>query len=1060
MFRIGLRDTKAHFRRFIMSIIAIALGVAFVVGSFCFREMLNDQVAQMMGSNSDADVYVRGATEQKEENGGSVTSYNSTYNEISTDIIPDIEGIKGVASADATHQLGNVVLLDHNGDAMTTVGAPTLVIGVDTDDPWRSVHFVSGAYPQTDNEVALLQDTADKAGLKTGDTAKLVVDGEVHEMKVSGVFTSPSTQLGAILILARPSFVEHQLQQEGEDTSSVQFIGVYGSKTTPLDKEAQQQLADRINKELPKSADAHAVTGDSVRDDATKSIQDQLGFIQPLILIFAAIALFVGAFIIANTFTMIVRESMRGYDATKSIQDQLGFIQPLILIFAAIALFVGAFIIANTFTMIVRESMRGYALLRSVGASPLQVFASVLVQAVILGLIGSGIGVLLGWGLLELIAKGMTSSGMPLSGSPAPSATDVIIGVIVGVVVTIIGATLPAKTAATAPPIQAMNETVNPEKPVRTRGWIGIAMVAVGAAFWVLCYLDAAKTVDWQWLNDLGSGWTLALPAKTAATAPPIQAMNETVNPEKPVRTRGWIGIAMVAVGAAFWVLCYLDAAKTVDWQWLNDLGSGWTLGLGAGFVVIGAIVCAPAFVAPAAKVLGWIPSKMFPVTGRLATRNIGRAKRRTANTAAALFIGVAIVSCLGVVASSMKTSVNNLVDNNVNADYVAMTASMTQPISTKAVDAIERTDGVGASSAVYMLPTVEATNAEKDVMTAAIKADLLTKIAPIESQEGDAAQAIERGEAAIGRTVADDEHWTIGDTVDLESKNTSVDEEATKQASEAYQKQVEEQATALQTEAQRLAAAGDVAGAQAKAKEAEDVVKQAQNVDPKQFVKMKTETKKAEITIGAIIDDSLYADSIFISLPTAETLTAKDMMMVTQMYLQAKPGTDVAKLGEDLKKTVKPFYTVSILTRDEFKSSMSSMINSMLAIIYALLALSIIIAIFGIVNTLALNVSERTKEIGLLRAIGTSNGQVRGMLAIEAVILSVFGTLAGIVVGVAAGVVIRIAYESQGMTTLTIPWDQLVLFLVAAILVGLVASISPARRALKQPVLDAVASE
>ena len=81
-------------------------------------------------------------------------------------------------------------------------------------------------------------------------------------------------------------------------------------------------------------------------------------------------------------------------------------------------------------------------------------------------------------------------------------------------------------------------------------------------------------------------------------------------------------------------------------------------------------------------------------------------------------------------------------------------------------------------------------------------------------------------------------------------------------------------------------------------------------------------------------------------------------------------------------------------------------------------------------------------------------------MLAIEAVILSVFGTLVGIVVGVAAGVVIRIAYESQGMTTLTIPWDQLVLFLIVAILVGLIASISPARRALKHPVLNAVASE
>ena len=944
MFRIGLRDTRAHFRRFIMSIIAIALGVAFVVGSFCFREMLNDQVAQMMGSNSDADVYVRGATEQKQDGEDGFAEYNSTYNEISTDVIADIEKVDGVVSADATHQLSNVVLLDHNGDAMATVGAPTLVIGVDEQDPWRSAHFVSGGYPQTDDEIALLEDTAGKAGLKTGDTAKIVVDGEAHEKTVSGVFTSPSTQLGAILILAPPSFVEHTLQQEGEDTSSVQFIGVYGDKSTPLDAEAQQRLADRINKELPKSADAHAVTGDSVRDDATKSIQDQLGFIQPLILIFAAIALFVGAFIIANTFTMIVR-----------------------------------------------ESMRGYALLRSVGASPLQVFASVLVQAVILGLVGSGIGVLLGWGLLELIAKGMTSSGMPLSGSPAPSATDVVIGLIVGVVVTIVGATLPAKTAA---------------------------------------------------------------------TAPPIQAMNETVNPEKPVRTRGWIGAAMVVVGAAWWTLCYLDADKRVDWAWLKDLGSGWTLGLGAAFIIIGAIVCAPAFVAPSAKVLGWIPEKLFPVTGKLATRNIGRAKRRTANTAAALFVGIAIVSCLGVVASSMKTSVSNLVDNNVNADYVAMTASMTQPISTKAVDAIEKTEGVGASSAVYMLPTVKVTNAAKDVMTAAVKSDLLTRLAPIEKQDGDAATAIDDGQVAVGRMVADDEHWKIGDVIDLESENTSVDETATKQASEAYRKKIEEQATALQREAQSLAAAGDAAGAQAKARQAEDVVRQGQDVDPKQFVRTKTETKTAKVTIGAIIDDALYADSIFVSLPTAEKLTDEDMMMITQMYVQAKPGADVAKLGEDLKKTAKPFYTVSILTRDEFKSSMSSMIDSMLAIIYALLALSIVIAIFGIVNTLALNVSERTKEIGLLRAIGTSNGQVRGMLAIEAVILSVFGTLVGIVVGVAAGVVIRVAYEEQGLTTLTIPWGQLVLFLVVAIVVGLVASISPAHRALKQPVLDAVASE
>ena len=95
-----------------------------------------------------------------------------------------------------------------------------------------------------------------------------------------------------------------------------------------------------------------------------------------------------------------------------------------------------------------------------------------------------------------------------------------------------------------------------------------------------------------------------------------------------------------------------------------------------------------------------------------------------------------------------------------------------------------------------------------------------------------------------------------------------------------------------------------------------------------------------------------------------------------------------------------------------------------------------------------------------MLRAIGTSNGQIRGMIAIESVILAVFGTLLGIITGVAAGVVIREAYKAQGLNTLSIPWGQLVLFLLLSIVIGLIASISPASRALKQPVLDAVASE
>lgn len=947
MIRIGLRDARAHMRRFVMSIIAIALGVSFVVGSFCFREMLNDQVSQMMGTNSDHDVYVRGATEQKNDaDSTSSTSSSSitTYNEISTDLVKSLEKVKGVASASVTYSISGVVLLDHDGNAVSTVGAPTLLIGADAQQPWRSAHFVSGSYAKTDSEVALNEEAANKAGVTTGDSTRIVIDGEPHDVTVSGVFSTSNSQLGALLVLGQPSMVEHYLQQEGTSTTQTQYIGIYGNDSTPLTQDEQQQLADRVNAALAKDDDAHAITGDSLRDEETKSTQDALGFIQPLILIFAAIALFVGAFIIANTFTMIVR-----------------------------------------------DSMRGYALLRSVGASPAQVFGTVIIQAVILGLVGSVLGVLLGWGLLELIAWALSNNGMPLSGSPAPSATDVAIGMIVGIVVTIIGATLPARTAATAPPIQAMNETVNPEKPVAKRGRLGFIMVIVGSVFWVLCWM----------LN-----------------------------------------------------------AQKVQWSWLDTLGTGWTLGLGAAFVVIGVIVVSPAFVTAAAKVLGWIPTLIFPVTGKLATRNIGRAKRRTANTAAALFVGVAIVSCLGVVASSMKGSVSDMIDNNLHADYVLTSASMAQPISQKAADAVEKTEGVGATSTIRLLPTVSAKDAKKTTFTAVINTDLVTKLYPIDKQEGDTAKALSNGEAAIGKNVADDEGWKIGDTIELTSKNTEVDEEATAEAIKAYQNKVETQAMTLQEEAQKLALSGDAAGAQQKAQEAQNVVKQAQHVDQKQFVKTKEVTKTEKVKIGAIIDESVYMDNIFVSEDTAKKLCDTNMMLITQMYVQAKSGTNLETLRTNLQKAVKPYYTITVMDRDSFKSTMSTMINTMLSIIYALLALSIIIAIFGIVNTLALNVSERTKEIGLLRAIGTSNGQIRGMIAIESVILSVFGTLLGIITGVAAGVVIREAYKAQGLNTLSIPWGQLVLFLLLSIVIGLIASISPASRALKQPVLDAVASE
>lgn len=952
MIKIGLRDARAHFRRFIMSIIAIALSVAFVVGSFCFREMLTNQFDDMVASNSTADVYVHGATEQHDDDDSDddtlLSSASPTYNKISPDLVDTIKQVPGVADASITYSYSGGVLVKKDGSAVATMGAPTIMVGVGKSAPWRGATLTQGHWPESNNQIALHSGAAQESGLKVGDTTKIVLpyDDGPRDVTVTGIFTTTSSQAGAIIVAIDPSLAQTMYMNQSH-SAEITTISVYGNMDHPLDAEEQQQLVDRINERLPQSADATAQTGDSVRE------QD-----------------------------------------SQSTRELIGFIQPLILIFACIALFVGSFIIANTFTMIVRESMRGYALLRSVGASPAQVFLTVIVQAVVLGIIGSGIGVFLGWGMLELIGWGLGQAGMPLSGSAAPSWSDMLIGIIVGIAVSIIGAALPARTAATAPPIQAMNETVNPEKPVRVRGWIGCVMIVAGGLLWWLAY--------------------------AIATA---------------------------------------DNHEATPWQWVNDLGSPWPMGIGAACIVLGVIVLGPALVGPAGKVLGWVPEHVFAVTGKLATRNIARAKRRTANTAAALFVGIAIVSCLGVVASSVQASVHGLVDNMLKADYIVMPASMSGGgLSDQVQKTVKDTEGVGKTATVTGMLGVKADG--KTIMPVTTNEALFTTLAPPSEMDGNAAQAFRDGKAVIGERVMEKRGWKLGDTITFTAKNVVVDEEATAAAQKAYQHQIEAKAQTLQQEAQQLALAGDMAGAKAKGDEAAKVVEDAKNVDPKTLVKTKEVTKHAKVQIGSVVSDSVYNSEVFVNAKVADSFSEPTMRMTTMMYVMAKPGANVETLRGKLTDSVKKFYTVAVMDRDQFKSTMSTMINSVLAILYALLALSIVIAIFGIVNTLALNVSERTKEIGLLRAIGTSRSQVRGMLAIESVILSVFGTLLGIIVGVGAGVVIRAVYSSSGMSQLSIPWTELLWFLVLSIVVGLIASVSPANRALKQPVLDAVASE
>ncbi|BAR06386.1 ABC transporter permease [Scardovia inopinata] len=982
MIKIGFREARAHFSRFIMSIVAICLGVAFIVGSFSFRNMLQDQMTSVFASSSEGDVYVRGVKKSTDTSSSSSSSSSSSlsaaslaagtnYNSIPSSLISDIKKVKGVKSAFALMTMTNAALVGKDG---TAVGAGTTgitAVSMAKNATWRSVSFIKGTYPHGAGQVSLLKQTADAAGLKVGDKTTFVYASGPKKVKISGIFTLTSVAQGTLYVGIDPQVVKQErvytvlgssASAASSSTSSASSTNAKPSSPAPSasapslpsgqggnqrqiqeqrQAQAQAQAQARAHAQAQAKAQAQARAQEQAR---RKAYQEANAYIS-VITVYGtgskgrpltdsqqkALAKRVNAMLDAKSSNKgktkaaaITGDALRA-EQKDGINSMMGFIQPMILIFAFIALFVGTFIIANTFSMIVRESMRRYALLRSVGASPSQVFTTVIIQALVMGLVGSVLGIFLGWGMMSLISVGLSRSGSPLTGSSRPGLNAIIIGLIVGLAVSLIGAALPARRAALAPPIQAMNETVNPQKSTRGRGWLGLAIFLLGVLFWFL-------------------------------------------------------SLSLVAYDGP-------EGQGPTPLSWLNSFSPDAALGWGALFIILSVIVMTPSLVVPAQKILGVIPQLLFPVSGKLASRNLDRSKRRTANTAAALFVGLAIVSCVGTLASTLTASTAGLIDEGMTADFAIRSQTMTIP--TDLDKKLAKTEGIRSVTKVTMIPRLKFNGKQINGFSMTAKDTLFKDVYKPHMISGSAVSAISKDQLVVGKTIADDNKWSVGTVLTVKSPDA---------------------------------------------------------------------TRK--IKIGAITDSATYTNSIYLSSKVSDQLRKSYAGVTLALYVSAKPGTNLTSLEKKLKKQVKKYYVLTVMNKEELKSSIATLINNIMVIIYALLALSILIAIFGVVNTMALSVSERTREIGLLRAIGTSNGQVQGMIAIETVMISVLGTVEGIVTGLAAGIVIQQVYKDSGLGTLSIPFKQLLIFLILSVLIGLLASLSPSRRALKVPVLNAVSDE
>ncbi|MEU3949246.1 ABC transporter permease [Streptomyces sp. NPDC029526] len=220
---------------------------------------------------------------------------------------------------------------------------------------------------------------------------------------------------------------------------------------------------------------------------------------------------------------------------------------------------------------------------------------------------------------------------------------------------------------------------------------------------------------------------------------------------------------------------------------------------------------------------------------------------------------------------------------------------------------------------------------------------------------------------------------------------------------------------------------------------------------------------RRAELTVAALTgmaggEGFGMRGGLFLGIATVERYLPGGLD--SALYVNAAPGTDAGTLGDRLETALEPYPQVRARDQADYKELVHDQIAVLLYLVYALLGLAIVIAVMGVVNTLALSVVERTREIGLLRAIGLSRRQLRRMVRLESVVIAVFGAVLGLALGLVWGVCVQRVLALEGLTAFAVPWTTIVAVVVGSALIGVAAALLPALRASRMNVLEAIAHD
>ncbi|AHH21121.1 putative ABC transporter, permease [Nocardia nova SH22a] len=217
-------------------------------------------------------------------------------------------------------------------------------------------------------------------------------------------------------------------------------------------------------------------------------------------------------------------------------------------------------------------------------------------------------------------------------------------------------------------------------------------------------------------------------------------------------------------------------------------------------------------------------------------------------------------------------------------------------------------------------------------------------------------------------------------------------------------------------------------------------------------------DNKKFTVAVAGVYADNQLLGSLVVAPDLYNQVMPVAFRTDLIALVKADAGADITAMRGELEKATASYVVVQVQDRDEFKGAQGRQINTMLAILYGLLALAVVIAILGIVNTLALSVVERRREIGMLRAVGMQRPQVRRTIYLESVLIAVFGAVVGVVLGLGLGVGFLRTLSDLGLSTITVPWGQIVGMLIGSAVVGVLAALWPAVRAARTPPLAAIA--